>query len=927
MTLSEHADMDLEKCKVIHPFLALFPSVTVSPFLSSNNREIISYLSNGVLLFDALSDLAPSYFDSSSITREPKNNYILKQSNIRKLLRNLQTYLRVEREKMICFPNENLQEFIINIAKDQFWNNILFLLELVTAIAVTSDQRTIFVGRVREMPTSHQLILKDLIQQGLTHLQDCHIHDDIIDYESQQEGEEEVETAHDANDSSNTSVSVHPFQHHRSHSIDSEFEITETIVDEASINCPVLVEGPSLSSFLDITHRDEPKEYIQQLEDKFAHLRELYANMEKEMTRQQQRENELCSKLSEISARHKADLMQAESMVIARERQLSEDYEVKMADLERALKNAQASAVESYDYKQQVYALKDELDVLKHAREKAIQCEEHVQRLKEKLESLQDVNECLKREENAHSQTIEKCLRLENEIASLLPLRRQLEDYKNRLVEVEIKLAEHEQENTTWSRKYDLLCRENATLMRGSSQLKEEELSLRRQLASGPNDYLCTANGIGVGVTELNPELKAELTRLRKENEQLKDFASKRENDHVKKMEDKIEDLNRLSQKLKEQYLQNKRALEESIEREKEKHLQLTDTLCREEALKTELITLQLQYELEKKTLIQEGIQAKTKLEEEFLSRLSSEQHRFQAQIEEITREKNEIEQYTLAALRDSEQQHESDLEKLRIQHQQKIDTILKNNEDDRTSLMEKGKQHIKKQSSEYKLKIQEMELKCQNVEEKCEEKLASMKRKMDAFEKEAKTKFAITEKACQSSLQTQRILKEKCEELEEECHLLKREKSNIENELDRQRRRRMGADSGQGYLQYENLQREIKTVLNENRQLKGQLQDQKRSQDLSQSALKPSTKQNLWADTLATSTLSFAELRSDYEDRISHLTDEKRELIMKNAAVMAEAKRAQQQAWDLEEQVSRLNNELTSVTLKLERATGTDSS
>jgi chromosome segregation ATPase len=319
-----------------------------------------------------------------------------------------------------------------------------------------------------------------------------------------------------------------------------------------------------------------------------------------------------------------------------------------------------------------------------------------------------------------------------------------------------------------------------------------------------------------------------------------------------------------------------------------------------------------------------EATRTRDDLEKDFLSSLSSEQSRLQHQIDEATREKNEIDQRALAALLDLRQQHDSELDKLRHQHQQRIDEILKNNEEDRKSLMEKGKQLIKKHLTDHEHKLKEMEMKCRETEEKCEVQLDLMKKKMDAFENEAKTKLTATQKAYQSSQERQRVLQDKCEGLEEECGLLKREKSTLENEIDRQRRRRVGSDNGQGYLQYERLQREYQTILNENRKLKEQLHEKNaRSLESGQNALKPSSKQNSWADVWATSSsLSLAELRSGYEEEIASLTDEKRELIMKNAAFMTDAKKAQQQVCELEETMSRLHDELTSVKLKLERAT-----
>ena len=274
--------------------------------------------------------------------------------------------------------------------------------------------------------------------------------------------------------------------------------------------------------------------------------------------------------------------------------------------------------------------LRDEIDILKHANEKAIHTEEHLKRLKVKLESLIDVSECLKREEKAHSETVDKCIRLESEIVVLQPLRRQLDDYKGRLVEVEIKLAEYEQDNKILRQTYDHLYHENAVLQRGTHQQKEEELLLRRQLEADHSEQLDDFPSIGVGLSELNPELKAELTRLRSENEQLKVFASKRDNDNVQQMEEKLEDLNLLSTQWKEKYLSTKLSLDESIDREKEFHQQLLDAISREEELKKEHFVSHQQFELEKVALLKEAIDSRTKLENDLMNQLSSEKSRLQ---------------------------------------------------------------------------------------------------------------------------------------------------------------------------------------------------------------------------------------------------------------------------------------------------------
>jgi protein HOOK3 len=715
MIQSECANMDLEgQCKAVLPFLALFPSITVPPSLSNVNdcREMSSYFSNGVLLFDALSVVAPSYFHSSISREHPKDNYILKQSNLRKLLQNLQTYLRVEHGKKVCFPTteDTLQDFILKIAKVQHWDSILFLLEVVAAAAVTCDQKAIFVGRVREMSNEHQLILKDLIQRGKAHLQDDDDKADTTASGMEPDGSKDL-LSRESQDASDNFVSSHLHHHkeHRRHSVDSESEITEMITED---------DGASKGGNYTI---QADKELIKQLQNELSNLHKLYTTKENEMALQQQRENELSSKLYELSARHKADMMQAESLVLVRERQVSEEYESKMAELEKTLKKCQASLTENNKCKEQMDEMRDEMDVLKHTRDKAIQTEQRLLRLKEKLQNLQDVGECLKREEQAHSETIEKCIRLESEIATLQPLRRQLDDYKGRLVDVEIKLAEFQQDNATLRQKHDLLYQENAALKRQTCQQKEEELALRRQLAAndpGVSLHDDFTSAIGVGLSEFNPELKDILARLRSENEQLKIFAG--ENAHVQKMKDELEASRLLSQKLKEQHLSNKLALEESMGRENELRQQLTEAIYREEVLKTEILSLHTQFAESEKT---EKMSEATHISNgEFLNRL-------QHQKDEAGREKNEIIKGASQTSLDLQQQHKSNVEEMQFQHQLRIDEILMKNEEDRKFLIKTCKNLMNMCLTDEGHRLKEMETLCREIEKQNEVKLDLMKK------------------------------------------------------------------------------------------------------------------------------------------------------------------------------------------------------
>ncbi len=68
------------------------------------------------------------------------------------------------------------------------------------------------------------------------------------------------------------------------------------------------------------------------------------------------------------------------------------------------------------------------------------------------------------------------------------------------------------------------------------------------------------------------------------------------------------------------------------------------------------------------------------------------------------------------------------------------------------------------------------------------------------------------------------------------------------------------------------------------------------------------------------TSGSTITQLRDEYEDTIRLLNDEKRELVMKNSATISDLQRMEQRSWQLEEEIFRLKEELTSAHLKIQR-------
>jgi len=144
--------------------LACFPS------LSENPPSSIEDLGDGVALFEALSEIAPEYFDPTTIARHLGDNWALKSSNLRKLLRNLEEFYHEGLKKDADFTGYIAKAALIARSSDR--ESIAELFELVAAAAVTCDNRGEFVSRIMKMTQESQAHMKEIIESSLKRLSD-----------------------------------------------------------------------------------------------------------------------------------------------------------------------------------------------------------------------------------------------------------------------------------------------------------------------------------------------------------------------------------------------------------------------------------------------------------------------------------------------------------------------------------------------------------------------------------------------------------------------------------------------------------------------------------------------------------------------------------------------------------------------------------
>jgi len=161
-------------------FLGYFQEVSVPPVSLKD-------LSDGVVMFEALSEVAPDYFDINTISRDVGDNWALKSSNLRKLLRNLETYYREGLEMTADF--EEMNNSIASISRECNEDSIIAVVELIVAASVMAEEKATFVGYMLNLDVEGQVHLKQCIEAGMA--RNSPIEDDS-ESESVEQGENEL---------------------------------------------------------------------------------------------------------------------------------------------------------------------------------------------------------------------------------------------------------------------------------------------------------------------------------------------------------------------------------------------------------------------------------------------------------------------------------------------------------------------------------------------------------------------------------------------------------------------------------------------------------------------------------------------------------------------------------------------------------------
>uniref|UniRef100_A0A7S1G1I6 HOOK N-terminal domain-containing protein n=1 Tax=Corethron hystrix TaxID=216773 RepID=A0A7S1G1I6_9STRA len=126
-----------------------------------------SDLDDGVAFHRMLGSIDPIHFDPHSVAVNLGDNWALKGSNLRKLIRKLEDYL-------YSVLNKNCQALssvdLSKISRNADPSNIISLFEIILAAAISSENRNAVVASIMNLTPDNQAMMKVLIERGMSTL-------------------------------------------------------------------------------------------------------------------------------------------------------------------------------------------------------------------------------------------------------------------------------------------------------------------------------------------------------------------------------------------------------------------------------------------------------------------------------------------------------------------------------------------------------------------------------------------------------------------------------------------------------------------------------------------------------------------------------------------------------------------------------------
>lgn len=417
---------------------------------------------------------APDYFDPTTIARHLGDNWALKSSNLRKLIRNLENYYHFELKKDTDWSAVDMQK----VARTSDPEQIAVLCQMVAAAVVTCPEKNVYVQRIMHMTPVSQMIMKGIIQESMLRLSD-YVDDDDEDVQEETMGDENELVF----GQSNTSME------------DGEEE--EDVYDSNNRQQVFGAHGATTNSNLELQLVEAQRE--------LAAVKSQAAVATEESLKA---ENKLRALVEDLQDR----LMKRQDELI----QVEEDLQQTVSELAET-KSKLAEAQE------QKAALEDDLDVAKARAQQLYKAEATVVAYKKKLEGVGVMNQQMEDLEGQAEKYLQQIMELEAEVKKSAALQKTVNAQEEAIAKLEKAVADNASTTKNAATEVsDLKSRLSAT--ESAKKMYEEELTdLRaKQQVDADAEAMNSSNNIAAPPPS-SSEQREKVMRLEIENKQLQE--------------------------------------------------------------------------------------------------------------------------------------------------------------------------------------------------------------------------------------------------------------------------------------------------------------------------------------------------------------------------------------------------------------------
>lgn len=450
---------------------------------NSQMKLISSVFSQQTLIH--LNYRAPDYFDTKSIARHLGDNWALKSSNLRKLLRNLEHFYHEALSKDAEFDAID----ITAMAKES--EGVMALVELVAAAAVTCEDKGTYVQRIMSLSEESQGEMKALLQDALGRLSEFDAQDDEGDENELVFGEGEMDDENAAAQTEENNL------------FSGNMALEEDLAEARR-------EIASLQAQAQLQHEDHVKAeaklraVVEDLQDRLVQRQNDLIQLEEELRSTTSELDSTKSALQEMTEQ-KSQLADDLEIASAKAQQLSK-AEATVASLKKRLESAGNVTQQMNTMEDQAAKYLDQIQQLEQENKKAGALQKTVDDLTSKLRQY-EMDASVK--ETAHSSAAQEVAQWKEKFQAAEAAKKQ---YMEELNELRSRV-EGEKEGESMAQEATLSAQAERI-----QQLEEEKKLLVAKLESTPEGAAAVSSAEMESLQKQLAELKVEVENKEKEN-------------------------------------------------------------------------------------------------------------------------------------------------------------------------------------------------------------------------------------------------------------------------------------------------------------------------------------------------------------------------------------------------------------------------